>query len=928
MSAVALSRSMMELGRAVQQGRRGGARGGARQARDTVRALEGSPGARILRQLLEERAPELDAWGVSQAVWGLGWSGWSLKASAPLLRALESRAREELEDMTPQGLANVAWGMGRQAWRPDPAFTRALAQRARAGLASASAAGGAPPPRGEGPTPRAVFRPLEVTNLVEGLSRWRGAGTREALGAGGLPLADLEAYVEARLGEFRGMELVRLLDALRRLEAPISPRLLGGVSSELLLGEAADPGGSGGVPGLCRFVWLCGKLGFRPPDEHLQAAEAALGGCLEALKPVDLANFLWGAQQVGWRVDDALLRAMALRCEELLPRSNEKDITSVCWALGNDPRGEAHLRRVLSALVETPRVLRRFRPWSVCILLGACTRSDSLHEDAGDGGGDGGGGAPGGVWEPPVLAALEAQSMDGPVHLKARDVVEVMASFWRLGHQPGAPWLEEASRVVHDELPSMSAAAAARVLQLFAAFSWDGVGDGRWAGERGVFGGPGGRALAHMVESRLQREMAELSPYSLSTSLLGFVRTRHRPAGAFLEAANARAQDCLEAFSPSDFAMFMWASCRLGGLQAAGADLPGALAGHFCTLMPEMSTAQFCQSLWAMASGLSRGFEDAPDPLAFSKSEVFVRRRADSFAPIDICTVLHAYALAGWCPEPITFLELEAEVGAYCSAEPSDSQYVSSVAWAFAKLHQRPGPVLMEAFEAHWGDRAGLLSPQQLAQLVWCLSRWDYRPSELLLAVERELPRSLAHFGEQDLANLIWGFHHLRHPPAAEIGERLVQRALEVIDEFTLQGLLNFFVGASCLGIPLGEPAYAAFAEQVTARRGELQAQDLGDVLSVLGGRKELGAVMKVLTKLNLDPAEMADLVQFSSAQREAPPRAGGAARSPDWGGGEPPSGVAEPDRDGRGGLSAGAGAGFRAGEGASAAGPGGGAGR
>ena len=179
-----------------------------------------------------------------------------------------------------------------------------------------------------------------------------------------------------------------------------------------------------------------------------------------------------------------------------------------------------------------------------------------------------------------MLAALEAQSMSGPAHLKARDVVEVMASFWRLGHQPGAPWLEEASQVVQDELPSMSAASAARVLQLFAAFSWDGVGDGRWAGERGVFGGPGGRALAHMVESRLQREMAELSPYSLSTSLLGFVRTRHRPAGAFLEAANARAQDCLEAFSPSDFAMFMWGSCRLGGLQAAGADLPGALAAY------------------------------------------------------------------------------------------------------------------------------------------------------------------------------------------------------------------------------------------------------------------------------------------------------------------------------------------------------------
>jgi len=835
--------------------------------------------------------------------------------------------------MTPQGLANVAWGMGRQAWGPDPAFAQALAQRARAGLASASMADGAPPSRGEGQPPRSTFRPLEVTNLLEGLSRWRGAGTREALGAGGLPLADLEAYVEARLGEFRGMELVRMLDALRRLEAPVSPRLLGGVSGELLLGGATAPGDSGGVPALCRFVWLCGKLGFRPPDKHLQAAEGALGGCLEALKPVDLANFLWGAQQIGWRVDNALLRSMALRCEELLPRSNEKDVTSVCWALGSDPRGEAHLRRVLSALVGTPRVFRIFRPWSVCILLGACTRSDSLHEGAGDGG-DGGGGTPGGGWEPPVLAALEAQSMSGPVRLKARDVVEVMASFWRLGHQPGAPWLEEASRVVQDELPSMSAASAARVLQLFAAFSWDGVGDGRWAGERGVFGGPGGRALAHMVESRLQREMAELSPYSLSTSLLGFVRTRHRPAGAFLEAANARAQDCLDAFSPSDFAMFMWASCRLGGLQAAGADLPGALAGHFCTLMPEMSTAQFCQSLWAMASGLSRGFEDSPDPLAFSKSEVFVRRRADSFAPIDICTVLHAYALAGWCPEPVTFLELEAEVAAYCSAEPSDSQYVSSVAWAFAKLHQRPGRELMEAFEAHWCDRAGLLSPQQLAQLVWCLSRWDHRPPELLLAVERELPRSLAHFGEQDLANLIWGLHHLRHLPAAEVGERLVQRALQVIDEFTLQGLLNFFVGASCLGISLGEPAYAAFAEQVAARREELQAQDLGDVLSVLAGRKELGAVMKVLTKLNLDPAEMADLVHFSSAQGEALPRAGGAAQSLDWGGGDPPSGVADPDREdreggGRGGAGAGAAAvaGLRGGKGASAAGTRGGAG-
>ena len=896
MSAVGLSRSMMELGRAVQQGRREGGAGGARQAREAVRALEGSSGARLLRELLTERAPELDAWGVSQAVWGLGWCGWSHHASAPLLRALEARALEELPAMTPQGLANVAWGMGRQAWGPSPEFTQALARRARAGLADAAGDGGG----GEA----GAFRPLEVTNLVEGLSRWRGDGARKAFEDGGLQ-GHLEACVEARLGDFRGMELVRLLDAMRRLDAPVpSSRLIELVSRELLLGSDKGSAGAGEVPALCRFVWLCGKLGFSPPNSHFEAAEVTLESCLGALKPVDLANFLWGAQQVGWRVEGTLLGAMAARCEELLPRSNEKDITSVCWALGCDPRGGNHLRTVLAALVAAPEVLRRFRPWSVCILLGSCARSDALEARdgeevaAGRGGGARGSGEEGTGppdWDPAALAALEAQSLLGPARLKARDAVELMASFWRLGHQPGAPWLEEVCRVVVDELPTLDAPTAARVLQLFEAFSWEGVGDGRWAGDRGVLGGPGGRALAHMVEARLRREMAELSPYSLSTALLGFVRTRHRPAGAFLGAANARALGCLEAFPTSDFAMFMWASCRLGGLQSADSDMREALASHFCTLMPEMSTAQFCQSLWALASGLSRGPGEVPDPLAFSKSEVFVRRRADSFAPIDICTVLHAYALAGWCPEPVTFFELEAEAAAYVSSEPSDSQYVSSVAWAFAKLHQLPGPALLRAFEEHWSGRAGFLSPQQLAQLVWCLSRWDHNPPELLLAVERELPRTLGHFGEQDLANLVWGLHHLRHRPSAAVGGRLERRALEVIDEFTLQGLLNFFVGASCLGISLGDPAYAAFAQQITARQGELQAQDLGDVLSVLEGRKELASVLEVLTELShLDPTEMADLGRFSLDQRQGAGAPGGKSGL-DWGVPEPPSAVGEP---------------------------------
>ena len=201
----------------------------------------------------------------------------------------------------------------------------------------------------------------------------------------------------------------------------------------------------------------------------------------------------------------------------------------------------------------------------------------------------------------------------------------------------------------------------------------------------------------------------------------------------------------------------------------------------------------------------------------------------------------------------------------------------------------------MRAFEEHWSGRAGFLSPQQLAQLVWCLSRWDHNPPELLLAVERELPRTLGHFGEQDLANLVWGLHHLRHRPSAAVGGRLERRALEVIDEFTLQGLLNFFVGASCLGISLGDPAYTAFAQQIIARQGELQAQDLGDVLSVLEGRKELASVLEVLTELShLDPTEMADLGRFSLDQRQGAGAPGGKSGL-FWGVPEPPSAVGEP---------------------------------
>ena len=64
------------------------------------------PEGRALEAQLAERAPELDAWGLSQTAWGLGWLGWG---SAQLGAALEAAAQARLGDFTPQGTARGSY---------------------------------------------------------------------------------------------------------------------------------------------------------------------------------------------------------------------------------------------------------------------------------------------------------------------------------------------------------------------------------------------------------------------------------------------------------------------------------------------------------------------------------------------------------------------------------------------------------------------------------------------------------------------------------------------------------------------------------------------------------------------------------------------------------------------------------------------------
>ena len=309
------------------------------------------PEGRALEAQLAERAPELDAWGLSQTAWGLGWLGWG---SAQLGAALEAAAQARLGDFTPQGTANLVWGLARQGHRPGAGFVDAVAAHAGGQMAA--------------------MKPMEFVSLLQGLAAFGDGDPTSAAAALRFHAGWGEDFVRANFRFFKNMELVKYLDALRGLGHLPDEEILAETAARIL--RTAPE-----VPAVCRYAWLCAKLGYEPEARDLRRAEAfvaarlALGEC----KPVDVANFVWGCQQIGFPLAaETLEAATAHGVAALAARpagADDRDVASLCWALAG--YGEAErLQRVVAAVADLGDAgVARFRPWSVCMLLGAVSAS-------------------------------------------------------------------------------------------------------------------------------------------------------------------------------------------------------------------------------------------------------------------------------------------------------------------------------------------------------------------------------------------------------------------------------------------------------------------------------------------------------------------------------------------------------------------------
>ena len=430
-----------------------------------------------------------------------------------------------------------------------------------------------------------------------------------------------------------------------------------------------------------------------------------------------------------------------------------------------------------------------------------------------------------------LLAGFEARLARGAGRLGTRDAVEVLGSFAKLDHRPGEAFVAAVGDRVADQAAGMEVAPLAWVLQLLAPLQYRGAAD-----------------LAAAVEQALLPQISRTSPFDLSSALLGFVRAEHAPGDKFVRALHKHAYGQIKDFGASDLAIFLWAATRLGAFRAAPELYLRMLGQHFCAIMHTMSPLQFCQALWSIARLADRA---AFEPLLFSKSEVFFRMRYATFSKIDICTVLHSFALAGWRPVAEVFENIDVELEDHCRND-GEPGFLSNVMWSYAKLRYVPREETLLILAEYWAqlldrpNEASPVSPQAVSQLVWCLSRWDYRAERLLGRVEARALRGegalVAAFGEQDLANLAWGMYHLDYRPGPALAAALTDRAFQTLGAFTVQGLLNFHVAAGALGFPVSQVHFRAFVGEVQRRgaRGELGAQDVQDVVGILEG--QLGA--------------------------------------------------------------------------------------
>lgn len=339
----------------------------------------------------------------------------------------------------------------------------------------------------------------------------------------------------------------------------------------------------------------------------------------------------------------------------------------------------------------------------------------------------------------------------------------------------------------------------------------------------------------------------------------GELPNRDQPAAPMAAAAAASLGSLglsVQHFTTKDLCLIAWS---LGQLGLASPPLLHRIADVVAARgLSAESVQSMCNLLQPMAAA-GVVHEGLPDAVAAE----LLRRPAWQLKEQDVCNLAHSFAVlwqrqleaAGHFKE--NRLSWARTVSGHVRARPQrarllgllsgralalaprmQSLAVASCVWAMATLGQRERARLLDALAARAIQVSAQLEPHAVSQIAWSFSALSFDCPELMEALAEAATRLLASpagragFGAQAVSMLALAYATLNRAqsaPSRRMLAALGERALEILPEFTTQGLSNLAWGLAAAAF-YPAPLLRAWRSAAGARAQEFTEVELSQL--------------------------------------------------------------------------------------------------
>mmetsp|Transcript_21582 Transcript_21582/g.32116 ORF Transcript_21582/g.32116 Transcript_21582/m.32116 type:complete len:1291 (+) Transcript_21582:95-3967(+) len=324
---------------------------------------------------------------------------------------------------------------------------------------------------------------------------------------------------------------------------------------------------------------------------------------------------------------------------------------------------------------------------------------------------------------------------------------------------------------------------------------------------------PEASRLVSLLHDQAVGEMHKFNTQDLSNTLWGFARLQVRPSAELVEHLQWRAQSISEEFQPPEVAGMFWGFATLGITPTPETSF--AMFNQLSKCIHHFDAQGLVNTLWACAR-----LQQLPDNSIWEKIKNQLSMHTSRLTEQGIANALWALAKTE-DKDSKSVLISKLTNQALNIAPEFTPQGMASVTWSMARLSCASH--LIEAFLLSAQPKIDLtnLTAQGVSNILWALAHVRSRHSHIVQKVANTLDQKVESLNAQEVTIVIWALARLRYKPAANVLERLENRAKAIVPSCTTQASTVLLWGFARLShIPKSEflSSYQSYCEKQASR--------------------------------------------------------------------------------------------------------------